>query len=82
MGHAGSAILTGCSTGSGDRHLARLSKADWNKLKKATGMYKGTLLRPSKAVKWAPDKDRKRWAKIAKAKSGSMAADKGGSDAV
>lgn len=48
--------------------MARLSKADWNKLKKATGVNKGTLLRPSKAVKWSTGKTRKGWTKLAKGK--------------
>lgn len=44
--------------------MARLSKADWNKLKQATGAYKGTLQR---GVKWTISKDRKSWTRKAKA---------------
>ena len=45
--------------------MARLSKADWNKLKKVMGVNKGELLRPSKAVKWTTGKNRKAWGRQA-----------------
>jgi hypothetical protein len=55
--------------------MARLSKADWNKLQKATGMKKGSLQR---GVKWTVSKERKGWTRMA-AKASAV---KGGSDAV
>jgi hypothetical protein len=39
----------------------RLSKAEWNRLRKATSAFKATLLRPSKVGDWTLTKDKRSW---------------------
>lgn len=55
--------------------MARLSKADWNKLKQSTAPYKGALIR---GVKWNPSKDRAKWLK--KVKAQAVKPESGGDD--
>jgi len=50
--------------------VARLSKKDWNKLKKVMGNYKGTLQR---GVKWTTGRERRGWTKKVAAKTNGAA---------